>query len=467
MQESSVGAVDSFVMADPHTPLRAASRPGLPVGEVLAHLFDAASAWIHAGEPALDCAVDPPEGTSTGARIARHALAIVHNGGSPVVALDDALVALLFAGEAAASRAPADGPCDPLGVQAAIEPYTTYERRLLDGVDRRPRALRNRARNLQLMITRRCQLRCSYCPVVKGHADMPRAVIDRAVDLLLTGDRPDLRLDFSGGEPLLRRDDVLRAARRMVEGASRRGQQASFYMVTNGFALDVPLASELAELGFRVELSLDGEEPVHNRCKTPVDPGENPYVRTRAALDAALQAGLDHTVVMVVTPETVSAMGRSLAHVLASGARSVDVNYAIGRAWAGPPLVRYLEGLDAIVAATAGRRARDEFTLGNLGTRVEPAVLNAEWMVDTDGSLHLMTEWAQESIRPSGAADLGRGPVEHVDRWHDLYAGRFHGYHALLRTYGWRDRTLRAVLHDNIRTGHAVARHLAAAGGSA
>ena len=447
-----------------HAHLARAMAPGAGPDVVMAELFGAAHAWILAGEGAIEPLEPPPADGSLGARLARHAAVMLRNGATLPAALDDALVLLLYAGEAEALRHGPSADADPVGARPLARQFRDYAERLTADRPARSPSLRNRSRNVQLMITRRCQLRCAYCPVVKADRDMPREVIEAAVDLLLTREPADVRLDFTGGEPLLRLDEVRRAACRLLEGVSARGGRAGFYMVTNGFLLTPAVARQLADLGFRVELSLDGEEADHNRHKIPVDMGENPYLRTRRALDAALEAGLEHTVVMVATPDTVDRLRPSFEHAVACGARRIDVNYAIGRAWCGPALDRFCQVLEGIVRDHAPRLAEGRLALGNLGSRVEPAVLNGEWMVDTDGSLHLMTEWSLESSRPADSPDLGRGSLRSVSAWDDLYAGRFHAYETLLRTHGWRDGRLRLLLHDNITAGRWVGQRLAGIG---
>ncbi len=448
--------------------LARALRPGADPDEVLAGLC-AAARGAACGDDLAPPPPAPPDDGTLGARMARHAATLVRRGASVVDALDGALVLALFAGEAAALRTdPAGDPAaDPAGVRALARRWRDYPARVLDGLPERPGALRNRRHNLQIMVTRRCQLRCSYCPVVKGDADAPRAVLDAAADLLLGGAGPELRLDFSGGEPLLRAAEVLRVAERFRSGAEARGKRASFYLVTNGFALTPALARELAALGFSVELSLDGDEATHNRCKIPVDPADDPYRLTRRAIETAAAAGLPHTVVMVATPGTVGTLRDSFEHALAVGVRSLDVNYAVGRQWGDDALAAFLAALDGIRGDHAAALADGSLALGNLSSKVEPAVLNAEWMVDTDGSLHLMTEWALERERPAGDPLEPAGWLGALPPWDELYAGRFHAYLTLLEAYSWRDGRLRRVLFDNVRTGRAVARHLAAGPGGA
>jgi hypothetical protein len=429
-------------------------------GDVLEELFQAA-VCVHRPGGAGDPHRETPAPTDPlAARMANHARAVRARGGTPLAALDAALVTMLFAGEVAGVRHDQGG--DPAGVQPLARSWAGYPQRLRRELDAGQWPV-NPRRNLQLMITRRCQLRCEYCPVVKSERDLPRSAIAGAVDLLLTAGGPRVRLDLSGGEPLLRPDAVRFAVERLRAGAEARGIEAALYMVTNGFELGPALARELAGHDFEIELSMDGPEALHNRWKTPLDPSENPYRRTLAALHNVLAADGRHRVVMVATPENVDQLPASFAHVVAQGAQAVDVNYAVGRRWQGAPLRAYLGGMAQIIDAHGGAIRSGALRLGNLASRNEPSVLNGEWMVDTDGAIHLMTEWALERWRPADAPDCAVARLGEIERWDDLAGGRFHAYLTLLQTYGWRDRELRATLLDSVITGREVARALATA----
>ena len=442
--------------------ISSAMAPGTEAGQVLESLFEASLSWVLEGSEDLYKPTGPPKDGTLGSQLARHAASVLLAGGTPPDALDSALVRLLYSGESEALRVDPDAApdLDPAGVRPLADGMRDYAARILIEAGQRPPALRNRSGNVQLMITRRCQLRCAYCPVVKCDQDMPREVIDRAIHLLLRSSRPAVRLDFTGGEPLLRWEEIQRAAVRTIAAGEALLKKVDFYMVTNGFELDRSRAEELASYGFRVELSLDGSEEAHNRYKIPVDSSVNPYRRTLEAIENAIDARLPHTVVMVATPDTVRDLRESFEHVVDLGVRSIDLNYAIGRMWDEESLDVYLRSIEDIANDHAMRLHSGDLELGNLSSRVEPAVLNAEWMVDTDGSFHLMTEWALESSRPQPIEDLTFGPVSRFTSWDDIFAGRFHSYDALLRTYAWRDAGLRRMLHNNVRTGRLVARRL-------
>lgn len=73
-------------------------------------------------------------------------------------------------------------PSEKVQIQQLIDRYKNYPHMIYrkTGVQ-----IGNDRNNLQLMITRRCQLRCKYCPIVKKDKDMSEKVLYRAIDLLL------------------------------------------------------------------------------------------------------------------------------------------------------------------------------------------------------------------------------------------------------------------------------------------
>jgi hypothetical protein len=115
-----------------------------------------------------------------------------------------------------------------------------------------------RLETLNVEITNRCNLRCTYCPVnrdlARGKRDMP---LDAFVDLL---DRsPTIRnlLPFQWGEPLLHRDLFA-----MLEAARDRGVRV--FLTTNGTLLDDAACRALLKSGVtRLTISVDGDDATH------------------------------------------------------------------------------------------------------------------------------------------------------------------------------------------------------------
>src|SRR5689334_17054582 len=93
---------------------------------------------------------------------------------------------------------------------------------------------------VQLVVTRRCNLSCGYCTEYDGHsAEVPYETLARRIDAI-HGLRA-VNIALLGGEPLLhsRIDDLVRYA-------ARRAQVS---VTTNGFLLDRKAIERLSDAG--------------------------------------------------------------------------------------------------------------------------------------------------------------------------------------------------------------------------
>ena len=306
--------------------------------------------------------------------------------------------------------------------------------------------------SLQLMLTRRCQLRCVYCPIIKRDADMSAKTLDRAVDFLFTSPARALRLDFTGGEPFLRSDLVRRAVLRAEKLSAKTGKKISFYAVTNALALKKEMISFLKTRDILLELSLDGGRRRHNRFKRPADPGLDPYAGTTAAIKPVREAGVKYFAVMVAAPESVRSFGSDFEHLYGLGIRNFDINYALGRLWGRAALMGLKRAFTRICVSHAGELRSGELRLGNFGKRSEPALLNSEVMVDVDGSLHSMSEWMFESSRSGGVPPFRLGTVYGAGGLGGIVMNKATAYYTLLTVCGG-DARVKSIIRNNIETG--------------
>ena len=136
-------------------------------------------------------------------------------------------------------------------------------------------AFRHGLSHAVLVLTERCNLRCSYClyseryPEYRAPSDaiMSWSVARAAIDLLLdnSGDSSPLHLGFYGGEPLLE----LKLIERCVSYARARckGRQLDSHVTTNGTMLTPDAIRFLASHDFYVTVSLDGPQAVHDKSR--------------------------------------------------------------------------------------------------------------------------------------------------------------------------------------------------------
>jgi len=169
-----------------------------------------------------------------------------------------------------------------------------------------------------------------------------------------------------------------------------------------------------------------------------------------------LEEGTEFYAVMVATPETAPQIGKNFDHIISTGVSSVDINYAIGRFWSGEALEVYLAQVSDLLKRYRSDIESGGMKIGNLDRRVEPSILNAEWMVDTDGSLHLMTEWVFQSSFDYKLDEFSYGNVLEDTDFNEIYVDRFRAYLTLLESAGWKDGRIRKVIHNNIEVGRRV-----------
>ncbi len=122
-----------------------------------------------------------------------------------------------------------------------------------------------------LNIAHDCQLRCKYCFASTGDFGQGRKLMSfetgkHAIDFLLenSGDRPNLELDFFGGEPLMN----FKTVKQIVEYARSReaeyGKKFRFTITTNGLLLDDEKIEFINKEMSNVVLSIDGRKEVND-----------------------------------------------------------------------------------------------------------------------------------------------------------------------------------------------------------
>jgi radical SAM protein with 4Fe4S-binding SPASM domain len=140
-------------------------------------------------------------------------------------------------------------------------------------------------------LTLACNLRCTHCGSAAG---LPRAgELTTEEALSLCDQLPELlvqEVDFTGGEPLVRPDWPIIAAR--LTQLEIRTQ-----IITNALALDADTVAEMCDVGIlSVGLSLDGLEATHDRIRGY--PGL--YRRVLAGAEQVQKAGLRCAVLTTV-----------------------------------------------------------------------------------------------------------------------------------------------------------------------
>jgi len=149
-------------------------------------------------------------------------------------------------------------------------------------------------------VTYRCNLKCRFCFIRRDDSpELDPAGAREVVRRICASGVP--ALDFSGGEPFLRRD--------MEElGALSRSMGCVTGVNTNGTLIDGRRAGGVAGSFDYVTISVDGPEDVHDRIRG----AGGTYARAKSAMAALRDAGARVGVSSVVMPSNADGIARAL-----------------------------------------------------------------------------------------------------------------------------------------------------------
>ncbi len=281
-----------------------------------------------------------------------------------------------------------------------------------------------------------CQMRCTYCGVELGGRHAPPEVLDRSVDLLLTSAREILALQFFGGEPLLRRAEVLRTLERAERLAADRGKRIRFTLTTNGLLLDEEVLEQLAGHDLRVLFSIDGDAGVMAQQRPLLSADPDAPAAVERNLRRLIRSGLPYFVNLVVTPDGVADLPRRVRHLADLGATRFQLCYATGPSWGRADQEGFCEALARCAElAREVRRGGGQLTVQNLRSGAEPTILSNDLLVDVDGTLYGDAAIFAEGALP-GLRDAYRiGSVFELPSFDGLRRSRRENLEILRRVY--------------------------------
>ncbi|HJN72441.1 MAG TPA: radical SAM protein [Myxococcota bacterium] len=237
--------------------------------------------------------------------------------------------------------------------------------------------------SLVLTVTRRCDLRCSYCPTAKeGWPSLSIGQVNRAIDLFVEGGGGDLKL--FGGEPLL----VPEVVEAVLDRTEDEPAISRVYLSTNGLGLDEGwLARRRDKL--ILTISMDGRPEDHRRFRRPAREGvRDAYDHVISLLPALLRTPRV-VLTMTIPPASAHSAVENFDHLRGLGFRRFNLLPGYYLPWRPQQLEALREGLDGI--ATRFRVAWSEGShlyLRNLFTWAPTPFFNTGMVVDADGSIH-------------------------------------------------------------------------------
>lgn len=140
-----------------------------------------------------------------------------------------------------------------------------------------------------MVLTLRCNLRCTYCQVsaesmAHEEHDMTVETAQKTVDFIFQTPSPDITIEFQGGEPLVNWEVLKFTVDYALERHKKRGGNLFITLVSNGTFLDDEKLNFLIDRKVSLCFSLDGPRDLHNKHR-----GKN-YELARSALQNAMKA---------------------------------------------------------------------------------------------------------------------------------------------------------------------------------
>lgn len=166
------------------------------------------------------------------------------------------------------------------------------------------------------VVTLRCDHSCPYCQVSRvkeggSRWDMSRETAERAIDLMFRSPSPTLKVEFQGGEPLLRFDLIRSIVERVLERNETEGRQIEFVIATNLAPLDDEMLAYLKDRSILLSTSLDGPAPLHDANRPR--PGRDSHALAEKNLARAREAlGHDRISALMTTTERSLAQPREI-----------------------------------------------------------------------------------------------------------------------------------------------------------
>lgn len=195
---------------------------------------------------------------------------------------------------------------------------------------------------LNIYLTSRCNLDCSYCFVSKDGTEDKEPDIEalkRAVDNFLGLVPGDKTISFTGGEPLLRFARI-KALCRHLKARSNKDTSLSVTLTTNGTLLTKNRYSFLTKNNINFKVSIDGLKKNHEKNRPfKINNSGSSYNCIIANLEEALLSGdCKAGVSLVFAPNTAGSLVEYISAFWKMGFKRIDFHPDMFARWTGNDL---------------------------------------------------------------------------------------------------------------------------------
>lgn len=296
---------------------------------------------------------------------------------------------------------------------------------------------------MMIMLTRSCDLRCSYCfvgvsengygVVHEGHedpivlapgtpgipvGDMSLETIRRAIDLLMRSARPQLGIQMFGGEPTRRWEQVVELVEYAWTHPDRRDRPIEFLFTTNGVNLTAERLAQLAPYTVLWQFSLDGDERGSRFRRGHLLAHDEAVDRMQRAVQVLNQSGAKWFMNSTLPPAAAGEVMNRYRWAREAGVPALQMNYATGMSWSDAQSDAYLIGLQQMLLDHA--KHPDGLDLFNWRNDADPAPLCADVICDVDGTVYQCGALFHEKRFPELKRVYRRAHLDDVPKFEGL-----------------------------------------------
>ncbi len=253
---------------------------------------------------------------------------------------------------------------------------------------------------LELQLTSQCQLNCLYCELERNNPDMSREVLYKGIFLAFQSEKNHIKIQFFGGEPLLRFDLVREGVDYAKELAKKTNKKVEFCISTNGLLLDKEKIDFIKDHKFHIIYSLDGGREIH--LKNGLLEGGNKNFQENFSLilnnyEKIKEENIEHFVNLVVNGKNIYYLKENIEFLLSRlNAKNILISPMIGYYWRIEEQKRYFGILREVL-----KEQSKNVNFLNIKNPDEPAIASTSINIDFDGSLYFGCTLSMRKTFPS------------------------------------------------------------------
>ncbi len=181
--------------------------------------------------------------------------------------------------------------------------------------------------NLTLHLTDNCNMRCSYCIHEKICHDMSEQTLIAACDLAFSKGNK-VGLSFFGGEPMMKKNLIIKAIEYCKGKEKQTGKKPLFKMTTNGTYIDSAFVDYALASGLEIALSFDGT--AQNISRKFAD-GSNSFTVVEEKAKLLLKKMPSAYAMLTLDPKAVEELYNSVIYLYNIGFRKISAVLAHGK----------------------------------------------------------------------------------------------------------------------------------------